>query len=190
MNTKITTFVSTLTLILATSASAQMISILPGGRGNLYIGTPTTLPGPLSNISISPRITLPAPLLAPSIVVTLAPAPVPAQIPVQIPAPALPILPVTPVVPNLPKSVIPEHMWNFAMHDNVTMPYPSALRAQLSAPSKDGSAKDAAASREKLDNLFDGRKQPSEKTDDLGPVRSDRHQSLPEHDLESEIGAY
>ena len=95
-------------------------------------------------------------------------------------------------MPALPVSVIPEHMWNFAMHDNVTMPYPSALRAQLSAPSKDGSAKDAAASREKLDNLFDGRKQPSEKgaSDDRGPVRSDRHQSLPEHDLESEIGAY
>ncbi len=186
MNTKMMTFVSTLTLILATSASAQMISILPGGRGNLYIGTPTTLPGPMSNITISPRITLPAPLLAPSITVALAPAPVPAQIPV----PVLPILPVTPVVPALPVSVIPEHMWNFAMHDNVPLPFPSALRAQLSAPSKDGSAKDAAASREKLDNVFDGRKLPSEKTDDLGPVRSDRHQSLPEHDLESEIGAY
>ena len=78
MNTKMMTFVSTLTLILATSASAQMISILPGGRGNLYIGTPTTLPGPLSNISISPRITLPAPLLAPSLSVALAPAPTPA----------------------------------------------------------------------------------------------------------------
>ena len=123
--------------------------------------------------------------LAPALV----PALVPAQVPVQIPAPALPILPITPVVPNLPKSVIPEHMWNFAMHDNVTLPYPSALRVQLSAPSKD-----AAAPREKLDNLFDGRReaprQPNEKQDDLGPVRSDRHQSLPENDLEKEIGAY
>jgi hypothetical protein len=188
MNTKMMTLVSTLTLILATSASAQMISILPGGRGNLYIGTPTTLPGPMSNITISPRISLPAPLLAPSITVALAPAPTPAQVPVPV---VVPVLPVTPVMPALPVSVIPEHMWNFAMHDNVPLPYPSALRAQLSAPSKDGSAKDAAASREKLDNLFDGRK-PNEKgaSDDRGPVRSDRHQSLPEHDLESEIGAY
>ena len=183
MNTKMMMFVSTLTLILATSASAQMISILPGGRGNLYIGTPTTLPGPMGNIAISPRISLPAPLLAPSISVALAPAAVPVPV-------VVPILPVTPVMPALPISAIPEHMWNFAMHDNITLPYPTALRAQLSAPSKDGSAKDAAASREKLDNLFDGRRQPTEKKDDLGPVRSDRHQSLPEHDLESEIGAY
>ena len=191
MNTKMMTFVSTLVLVLAGSASAQMISILPGGRGNLYIGTPTTLPGPMGNIAISPRISLPAPLLAPSITVALAPTPAPAQVPVpvQIPAPALPILPVTPVMPNLPVSVIPEHMWNFSAHDNVPLPYP-ALRVKLAAPSKDGSAKDAAAARENLDNLFDGRRQPTEKKDDLGPVRSDRHQSLPEHDLESEIGAY
>lgn len=183
MNTKMMTVVSTLALTLATSASAQMISILPGGRGNLYIGTPTTLPGPAGNIAISPRISLPAPLLAPALSVTLAPAPVVAQVP----APVLPAVPVVPVMPTLPVSVIPEHRWNLSAHENVALPYP-ALRVRLSAPSKDGSAKDSGASREKLDNLFDGRKQPAEK-DDL-PVRSDRHQSLPEHDLKSEIGAY
>ncbi|MDD5302589.1 MAG: hypothetical protein PHS14_05705, partial [Elusimicrobia bacterium] len=62
-----------------------------------------------------------------------------------------------------------------------------ALRVKLAAPAKDDSAKDSAAARENLDNLFDGRNRPSEKN---SPVRSDRHQSLPEHDLESEIGAY
>ncbi len=176
MNTKMMTFVSTLTLILATSASAQMISILPGGRGNLYIGTPTTLPGPVGGILISPRISLPAPLLTPALSVTLAPAPV-----------VIPVIPATPVMPTLPISAIPEHRWKLAAHENIALPYPTALRAQFAAPSQGDSAKDSAAAREKLENLFDGSKDRSEKS---SPVRSDRHQSLPEHDLESEIGAY
>ena len=180
MNTKMMTFVSTLTLILATSASAQMISILPGGRGNLYIGTPTTLPGPVGGIAISPRISLPAPLLAPALSVTLAPVPVIAPI-------VIPVVPVTPLIPALPISAIPEHRWKLASHDNVALPYPSALRAQFAAPVQGDSAKDSAAAREKLEGLFDGSKDRSEKN---SPVRSDRHQSLPEHDLESEIGAY
>ncbi|MDD5302588.1 MAG: hypothetical protein PHS14_05700, partial [Elusimicrobia bacterium] len=103
MNTKMMTLGSTLALILATSASAQVISILPGGRGNLYIGTPTTLPGPMSSIAINPRISLPSPLLAPSIALTVSPVPAPVQVPV---------IPVTPVMPALPVSVIPEHLWN------------------------------------------------------------------------------
>jgi hypothetical protein len=181
MNKK-TTFLSTFALILATSASAQVTSILPGGRGNILIGTPMNLPGPIPNIVISPRISLPAPLLAPSIALTAAPAPTPAQLPV-------PVIPVTPNLPPLPISAIPDHMWKLNAHEGV-LPYP-ALRAQLSAPAKDGSAKDSTAARgEKLDNLFDGRRKPAEKSDDLSPVRSDRHQSLPEQDLESEIGAY
>jgi hypothetical protein len=186
MNTK-TTFFATLSLILATSASAQVTSILPGGRGNLYIGTGVNLPGPVPNITISPRISLPAPLLAPSIVLVAAPAPTPAQTPIQIPNPVMPAI--TPNIPALPISAIPEHMWKLNSHESV-LPYP-ALRAQLSAPAKDGSPKDSTAARgEKLDNLFDGRRKPAEKSDDLAPVRSDRHQSLPEQDLESEIGAY
>ena len=82
MNIKLT-FVS-LTLILASSVSAQVISIFPGGRGNLYIGSPMRLPGPTSNIVISPRINLPAPLLTPSIPLSL-PSIVPAtEIPVVV----------------------------------------------------------------------------------------------------------
>ena len=183
MNTK-TTVLSTFALILATSASAQVTSILPGGRGNLYIGTAINLPGPVPNIVISPRISLPAPLLAPSIALTAAaPAPVPAQLPV----PVIPV-PVVPTIPALPISAIPEHMWKLSAHEGVEIPYP-ALRAQLSAPAKDGTSKDSTAARgEKLDGLFDGRRQPAEKSDSV--VRSDRHQSLPEQDLESEIGAY
>jgi len=167
-----TIFVS-LSLILAGSASAQVTSILPGGRGNLYIGTGVNLPGPAANITISPRINLPAPLLSPTVALTLSPVPVAAAIPVL--SVALPTaIPLNAIV---------------AERENVAIPFP-ALRAQFSAPSKDD-AKDGVAPREKLDNLFDGRRQPAEKrvSDDL-PVRSDRHQSLPEQDLESEIGAY
>lgn len=165
-------FVS-LSLVLAGSASAQVVNHLPGGRGNLYIGTGVNLPGPASNIVISPRINLPAPLLTPTVAFTLAPVPM---------AAALPTLPVA-----LPIAV-PQHAI-VAERENVTMPYPS-LRAQFGSASKDAAApKDVVAPREKLDNLFDGRKK-STVNDDLGPVRSDRHQSLPEQDLESEIGAY
>lgn len=166
-------FVS-LSLVLAGSASAQVTSILPGGRGNLYIGTGVNLPGPVSNIVISPRINLPAPLLTPTAAFTLPPVPM---------AAALPTLPVA-----LPVAV-PQQRAIVAERENVTMPYP-ALRAQFGSASKNAdSPKDVIASREKLDNLFDNRKKPAT-NDDLGPVRSDRHQSLPEQDLESEIGAY
>ncbi|MEK7232555.1 MAG: hypothetical protein AAB268_01965 [Elusimicrobiota bacterium] len=82
MNTKMMTFVSTLTLILAASASAQMISILPSGRGSLPIGVPTIGPGLMGQIVISPR-NLPPPL-TPSIALAFAP-PVPVGI-------AMPIL--------------------------------------------------------------------------------------------------
>lgn len=164
-------FVS-LSLVLAGSASAQVTSILPGGRGNLYIGTAVNLPGPAANIVISPRINLPAPLLTPAVAFTLAPVPM---------AAALPALPVAlPVA--MPQNAI------VAERENVAMPYP-ALRAQFGSASKDAAApKEVVAPREKLDNLFDGRKPVKNASDDL--VRSDRHQSLPEQDLESEIGAY
>lgn len=182
MNTKKTALLSTLALILATSASAQVTSILPGGRGNIFIGTPMNLPGPVSGPVIAPRISLPAPLLTPAVAMAPAPAPTPVQVPV-------PVIPVIPALPPLPVSVIPEHLWKLSAHENVKLAYP-ALRATMAAPAKDASTQDPAARGEKLDDLFDGRRSPSRKSDDLGPVRSDRHQSLPEQDLESEIGAY
>ncbi len=176
MNTK-TIFVL-LSTILATSASAQ-VSILPGGRGNLYIGNPTTLPGPAANIVISPRINLPAPLLTPSVVMSLSPV---------LTAAAIPAMPAA--LPVMPAAAIPSARI-IAERENVAIPYP-ALRAQFAAPSKEvNPAKDAVANREKLENLFDGRRRPVRNAEDeLGPVRSDRHHSLPENDLEREIGAY
>jgi hypothetical protein len=185
MNTKITTFV-TLALLLAVSASAQVVTILPGGRGNIYIGTPSNLPGPAANIVISPRISLPAPLLTPAVAMTLAPVPMAAAIPVlpvALPS-AIPLMPIA--LPSPLPSDIVYHVAERAM--------PRALQAHFAAPAKDAaSPKDVIAARERLDNAFDGSKLPNETripADERGPVRSDRHHSLPENDLEREIGAY
>lgn len=176
MNTKMKSFLlSTFAVILATSASAQVTSILPGGRGNLYIGTPMNLPGPAANIVISPRINLPAPLLTPVSPMLLAPVPASMMEAALVRPVALPV-----VVVALDHAAAQRVS---AANSN------RALRANLSAPSaaaKDITPKELPADREKLENLFDGRRQPAEKS----PVRSDRRQSLPEQDLESEIGAY
>ena len=175
MNTKMKTFLlSTFAVILATSASAQVTSILPGGRGNLYIGTPMNLPGPAANIVISPRINLPALLLTPVSPLMLAP----------VPASMMEAAPVRPLA--LPVVVVP--MARAAAERENVASSNRALRAKLSAPVQGDAPKEIAADREKLENLFDGRRQPAEKSDSV--VRSDRHQSLPEQDLESEIGAY
>ena len=179
MNIKMT-FVS-LSLVLAGSASAQVI--LPGGRGNIYIGTPTYLPGPVPNIVISPRISLPSPLLAPSVAFVLAPVPM---------AAAIPVLPVAlpSAIPFMPMSLPTVNPGHAEIHQMAIAIQPRALRQiSLAAPTADG--KVVVPSTEKLEGLFDGRRQPAEKgEDELGPVRSGRHVSLPEHDLESEIGAY
>lgn len=184
MNIKMTLIL--LTTILATSASAQ-VNILPGGRGNIYIGTPMNLPSPAANIAISPRISLPAPLLTPTVALTLSPVMVAAAIPVlpvALPS-AIPVMPV-----SLPSPHAEEHVYEVKA---LKMAQPLALMhsINLSAPVKDSTpAKSVAAAGEKLDGLFDGRKDEKTGTDESGPVRTDRRQSLPENDLEKEIGAY
>jgi hypothetical protein len=182
MNTKMMTFVSTLILVLAGSASAQTISILPGGRGGLYIpSTPSTVPGPLGNI---PRLYLPGPLLTPAVALTLAP----------IPGIAIPMLPLNPMMPAheilpAPRAVplpLPR------ISPNMPIQYAALHGAMLAAPSKEAAAPSASAtpSQAKLEKLFDGRTPAEKAEDDLGPVRPGRHMSLPENDLEKEIGAY
>ena len=185
MNTKMMTFISTLSLILATSASAQVVSILPGGRGNIYIGTPANLPGPMGNVVISPRINLPSPLLSPSIALTLSP--------VIVMAAAIPVLPLAlpSAIPTAPIALPSPYPSDIVYHVAARQESPRALQAHFAAYAKDAApVKDVVAARERLENVFDGRNQQDEKHDDLGPVRSDRHHSLPENDLEKEIGAY
>jgi hypothetical protein len=182
MNTKMTTFV-TLALILAGSASAQVISILPGGRGGLYIpSTPSTVPGPLGNI---PRLYLPGPLLTPTVALTLAP------LPNGISIPMLPITPMMPAHEILPAPrAVPLPLPRIS--PNMPIQYAALRGAMLAAPSKEAEAPSASAapSQAKLEKLFDGRTSSEKAEDDLGPVRPGRHMSLPENDLEKEIGAY
>lgn len=182
MNTKMKSFLlSTFAVILATSASAQVTSILPGGRGNLYIGTPMNLPGPAANIVISPRINLPAPLLTPVSPMLLAPVPASMMEAALVRPVALPVVVVA--LDHAAAQRVSAANSNRALRANLSAP--SAPSAP-SAAAKDITPKELPADREKLENLFDGRRQPAEKS----PVRSDRRQSLPEQDLESEIGAY
>lgn len=182
MNTKMTTFVSTLALILATSASAQVVS------GSIVTAVPLSLPSPLPNVT---PLILPAPSISPAVALTLAPALSAPAIPVMPILPATPVARVVPIMPVLPTN--PAARGHNALPIMpVTQPKAipfSMMRDHLLAASKDAADKDAVAAA-KLDSLFDG-STPAEKTaDEKDPVRSDRHHSLPENDLEKEIGAY
>ncbi len=167
-------------LVLSSPASAQVASQLPGGRGSLYIGSAISLPGPAAGVVINPRISLPAPLLTPAIAVFPAPASIPA-------------LPVSEVAAK-PLALPAAHAAT-ALALPSAIP-PAALTLQLGAASTGDSApvtKEQLAQRERLDGLFDGARLPAdrrERADERGPIRSGRHVSLPENDLEREIGAY
>ena len=108
--------------------------------------------------------------------------------------PVTPIMPGSPILPIVPQGPIMPFSPRRSVMPIVSAPAARALNVNLlSAPSQDSTpANDVIASREKLDGIFDGRKQPVEKSeaDESGPVRSGRHVSLPENDLEKEIGAY
>lgn len=168
-------------LLLAPAASAQVTTILPGGQGNLLIGTPTNLPGPLVNPVIDSRISLPAPLLTPAITVSYAPTMTPVLAAAVVSLPAM-RKDVPAIVPFMPKANFPGHPVALAM---------TTLKA-AATPEKPGDAKTA----QKLDERFDGRQ--TAKKDavelpgsrDVNPINRGRHYSLPEQDLEAEIGAY
>ncbi|UPT74187.1 MAG: hypothetical protein M0D55_20635 [Elusimicrobiota bacterium] len=172
-------------LVLATPASAQVVTNLPGGRGSIYIGNPVNLPGPLSGGVISPRISLPAPLLTPTVAVTLAPA-LSASVAIS-PLPVSEAIVARPLALPNAYPAIPASLPS-AIH-------PSALTLQLGAASKaDSSAvKDPIVQRERADELFDGSRRSADRKEQeiaRGPIRTGRHVSLPENDLEREIGAY
>ena len=172
MKNTIMTFVSSFSLILATSASAQVISL---GRGNVS-GAPVIL-APLTN-PISPVVGLSAAALVPALAPTFAPVPS---------APSVPFLPIMPTVNALrPIHVMP--IMPVSSPSDISF---STLRAHVAA-SIEGAPTQPVAAPRKLNRLFDGSKDETAQGDseNLGPVRSDRHHSLPEKDLESEIGAY
>ena len=165
------------TALFAGAASAQMTPLLPGGRGNILIGTPTTLPGFMPSPVISPRIQLPSPALTPTTAIVLSPAAITAALP-------FPVLPMT-----LPAAVPAYRVTTQRM----IAVAPSALRAaRLSAASRNDSTE---PSRDRLEKLFDGRTTPDQGPalglpDGPSPIRPGRRINLPEQDLEDEIGAY
>jgi hypothetical protein len=176
MNIKTT--LAILSLTFASAASARTYN-LSAPRGTMNLGLPMII-GRVTG----PRIDLTsasAPLFTRTLtLLPMGPA-IPAipLIPVMPGTPVLPVVPQGPSMPFLPRrSIIPILFASAAPALNVNL---------LSAPSKDSTpAKDVIASHKKLDEVFDGRKQPEES----GPVRSGRYVSLPENDLEKEIGAY
>lgn len=181
MNIKMT--FATLSLILASSASAQ--TVFTGPSGSLNIGSPIIVVGRAA-LGNCPKVEL-TPLGLTPTAFTPAFSPVPM-------GPSLPMLPVNPIIPNGPMMPMPAPV--MPGRSTPVMPVVASLSAlnavKLSAPAKeDAPAKDVIAAREKLDKMFDGKSQPVvEREDQSGPVRSSRHVSLPENDLEREIGAY
>ena len=180
MNIKMT--LATLSLILASSASAQ--TVFTGPSGNVNIGSPIILVG-RSALGNCPKVELTPLGLTPT-------AFTPVFTPVPM-GPSLPMLPINPVIPNGPMMPLPAPV--MPGRRAPSMPVVASLSAlnsvKLSAPAKeDAPAKDVLAAREKLDKMFDGKGEPVEREDRSGPVRSSRHVSLPENDLEKEIGAY
>ncbi len=164
--------------LLSVPASAQFRAILPGGA-NPYIGAPVILPSPAINPIAGMRIDLPAPRLNPGLAVTLAPAPAPSAA-VAIMG-VFPILPI-PMIPSRP--VVPV-VRPAASRENVAHPLAPILpdlRAQFGTAEKNNDWQ-----KELAEGLFDGRLIPARKP---APVRPSVRVTLPEADLEAEIGAY
>lgn len=168
-------------LLLAAPASAQVRLILPGGS-NPYIGAPVTLPGPAINPLAWMRIELPAPRLNPGLTVSLAPTPSAAVAIMGV----FPILPI-PMIPSRP--VVPV-IRPTASRENVAHPLAPilpGLGAQFAAADSAAVPKNDDWKKDLGEGLFDGRFVPSRKPE---PVRPSERMTLPEIDLEKEIGAY
>lgn len=166
--------------LLAGTAAAQVVRGLPGGY-NPHIGAPVALPGPIGAPVTGVKIELPAPRLNPGLAVSLAPAPAVAVMAV-IPALPMPRIPSRPIVPVIHPT---------AARENVAHPLAPilpSLRVQLDeAKAKKDWHKDLG------EEVFDGRLIPNRRGVVVvptapSPVRPSRRVSLPEWDLESEIG--
>jgi hypothetical protein len=170
-----------LTLLLcAGAASAQVTPIRFAAPISPIAGLPKLLPSPLTGPLVGTGISLPTPLptLAPSVI--LAPAFAAAAIPAAVAEPA--------ALPSRGGQLT-------ATSDGVVNPLTRvmpgvAIRfAGAETPSKPASVL-PDSSKQKLDETFDGGNRPSKPSVVPGrkPVTSGRHISLPEWDLERELG--
>jgi len=167
-----------LPLLLSVPAAAQVRTLLPGGS-NPHIGSPIRLPGPSINPVAGMRIDLPAPRLNPGLSVNLAPTPsAPVAIMGVFPILPIPMIPSRPVVPVVRPS---------ASRENVAHPLAPILPGLGAQFSEAASEKKNDWQKELGEELFDGRLIPSRKP---APVRPGEYVTLPEADLEVEIGAY
>jgi hypothetical protein len=166
-------------VLCAAAASAQVTSIRFAAPVNPIAGLPKLLPSPLTGPLVGTPITLPnlVPALTPAVSLAAAPAAT-IIMPMSLPTregqvPASPARPSRDGVVNPLRRVMPGVVIRFN-----------------EAPSKPGAAKPDAI-KDKLDETFDGSGAPSKPAVGLpgrGPVSSGRHISLPEWDLERELG--
>lgn len=168
------------TALCAGTASSQVTPIRFSAPVNPIAGLPKLLPSPMTGPLVGTGISLPSlvPALTPSMMLSaVAPAVAPAAMPVRLPPPRA-MIPAVPAqraggdVVNPLRRVMPGVVVRF--------------NAPANAPT--GSAL-PDSQKENLDETFDGA--PSKPVVDLPsrrPVTSGRHISLPEWDLERELG--
>lgn len=166
--------------LFAASASAQVFS--PIARIN-PLGLPTVLPSPTIGPIARPSLGLPAPALTPSLVLS---------------APALAAAPLAPsAVAASAVAVFPNPVANISTydvnvrHENVRHPMSPVLpglTVHLAANDNGPHAAPSQQDKDDLDNLFDRGTTPSAIPAGREPVGDSRHISLPEWDLERELG--
>jgi hypothetical protein len=176
MKIKQTLFVLALPALLAGAAAAQVVPISPLGRSPLA-GLPTLLPSPLTGPYAGVPTVLPAPTLAPSL-----------SLPAPLPAPAAPVAAARPVAAEPAAAALPAVKVD-AARENVRHPLRSIVPGVVV---RFAGAKDSVpAKKEKLDETFDGSRAPEKDAFEPGTrpvIGAERHVSLPEWDLENEIG--
>ena len=163
----------------AGAASAQVTAIRFSAPVSPIAGLPRLLPSPMTGPLVGTGISLPSlvPALTPSVsLLAAAPAPMPVSMPAHEGLiPAMPAAPSRDGVVNPLQRVMPGVVIKFSA--GATQP-------------QTGAAKNDAA-KEKLDETFDGQGNPNKPAVNLPgrrPVSSGRHISLPEWDLERELG--
>lgn len=179
MNAKLP-FSLILTALCAAVASAQVVGI--HAPANPVMGLPKLLPSPLSGPLSGMGISLPAPMALPAVGFAAAPA---AALVATVPAPVAPAVRLAP----MPAVTLVASRENRANPFRALLP-DGVARFDGAAPAKAGD--DARTEEERLNRIFDGEDQPAERpTVELprrAPVTPSRRHSLPEWDLENELG--
>ncbi len=171
-----------LTALGAASAAAQVTSIRFSAPLNPIAGLPKILPSPLTGPLVGTGISLPTPLpsLTPSVILT--PAHAASALPASIAPAALPAR-------GGQIAAVPADSSRDGVVNPLRRVQPGVVFRFAGAQGPAASGSDASKGR--LDETFDGEKDPSKPAVNLprrAPVTSGRHVSLPEDDLMKELG--